>query len=158
LIATASQSGSGGCTTANANPSTVAMTIGLPNRLRNFAWWSMIQTPSVKCSRFEMVKSATMGEKPAPPYASTASGSPMLPQLLNIIGGTNVRGLRCISFANGHASSPDPSTTPTLPTISQRLAARSKSLLASAENTSAGASTFMLMRFTTVMSGLARRA
>ena len=34
----------------------------------------------------------------------------------------------------------------------------SKSLLASAEKTSAGASTFMLMRFTTAMSGFARRA
>jgi len=49
------------------------------------------------------------------PNASTASGSPRLPQLLNIIGGTNVRWSSCRSFANGHASSPEPSTMPTLP-------------------------------------------
>ena len=47
----------------------------------------------------------------------------MLPQLLNIIGGTNVRASACISRANGHASSPEPSTTPMLPTSSIRFAA-----------------------------------
>ena len=36
----------------------------------------------------------------------------MLPQLLNIIGGTNVRGSACSSFAKGHASSPEPATPP----------------------------------------------
>jgi hypothetical protein len=37
------------------------------------------------------VNTATIGESPAGPKASAASGSPMLPQLLNIIGGTKVR-------------------------------------------------------------------
>ena len=82
----------------------------------------------------------------------------MLPQLLNIIGGTQVRWSWCRSFANGHASSPEPRTTPMLPAISGTLAATSKSLLASAENTSAGASTVMLIRLTQARSGLARRA
>ena len=118
----------------------------------------MIQTPSVKCSRFEIVKSATIAEKPACPYASTASGSPMLPQLLNIIGGTNVRLSSCRSRANGHARSPEPTTTPMLPRISSRFAARSKSLPASAVKMSAGASTVMLSRLTHAMSGFVRRA
>ena len=38
-----------------------------------------------------MVNRATIAEKPAWPKASTASGSPMLPQLLNIAVGTSVR-------------------------------------------------------------------
>ena len=114
--------------------------------------------PSVNCNRFEIVNSATIGEKPAVPYASAASGSPMLPQLLNIIGGTNVRTSARIARATGHASRPEPSTTPTLPSSSALLAPTSNDLLASAENTSAGASTFMLMRFTDAMSGFTRHA
>ena len=52
----------------------------------------MIHAPSVNWSRLEMAKSATIAENPLCPNASAASGKPMLPQLLNIIGGTNVRG------------------------------------------------------------------
>ena len=48
-------------------------------------------TPSVKCARFEIVNSVTIAESPAGPKLRYASGSPMLPQLLNIIGGTHVR-------------------------------------------------------------------
>ena len=104
------------------------------------------------------MNSATIAENPGAANASAASGSPMLPQLLNIIGGTNVRGSWCSSFANGHASSPDPMTTPTPPRISIPLVATSNSRLASAEKMRAGASTFMLMRLTHAMSGFARRA
>lgn len=45
-----------------------------------------------------------------------------------------------------------------LPTSSILFAATSKPLLASAENTSAGASTFMLIRLTIDMSGSTRHA
>ena len=45
-----------------------------------------------------------------------------------------------------------------LPRMSSRFATTSKSLLASAEKISAGASTFMLIRLTQPMSGFARRA
>jgi len=106
----------------------------------------------------EIVNIATIADNPGWPNASTANGRPMLPQWLNIIGGTKVRGSSCSSRAKGHASRPDPSTTPMAPTISTRLATRSKSLLASALKISAGASTCMLIRLTQVMSGLARRA
>ena len=82
----------------------------------------------------------------------------MLPQLLNIIGGTNVRACTRSTRATGQASSPDPTTTPTVASMRSRLDATSNDLLASAENTSAGASTCMLSRFTQVMSGLKRRA
>ena len=159
-IASISQSGIGGCTSAKAKPTKVAITIGFRKIGQNAAWRLTMCTPSVKCSRLEIVNSATIADNPAGRIAraSTASGRPMLPQLLNIIGGTNVRGSSCSSRANGHASRPEPSTTPMAPTISTRLAARSKSLLASALKISAGASTFMLMRLTHVMSGLARRA
>ena len=93
----------------------------------------MIHTPSVKCSRFEIVNSATIAEKPGWPNASTASGSPMLPQLLNIIGGTNVRRSSCSSRANGHASSPEPDDDADAAERSAILfAARSNSLPASA--------------------------
>ena len=44
------------------------------------------------------MNSATIAESPACPNASAASGSPMLPQLLNIIGGTNVRWSSCSSL------------------------------------------------------------
>ena len=82
----------------------------------------------------------------------------MLPQLLNIIGGTNVRTSALRSLATGHASNPEPNTTATLPSINNLLWVTSKSFPASAEKMSAGASTFMLMRFTIVMSGLMRHA
>ena len=82
----------------------------------------------------------------------------MLPQLLNIIGGTKVLRSWCRSFANGHAIRPEPSTTPMLPRISSRFAATSKSLLASAEKISAGARMVMLIRLTIAMSGFTRRA
>jgi hypothetical protein len=81
----------------------------------------------------------------------------MLPQLLNIIGGTNVRAFSRSSFATGHARSPDPSTTPMLPSISRRWSQKSKPFDDSAEKMSAGESTFIDSRLTTVMSGFARR-
>ena len=77
----------------------------------------------------------------------------MLPQLLNIIGGKNVRTSALISLATGHASNPEPNTTAMLPSINSPLCATSKSLPASAEKMRAGASTFMLIRLTIVMSG-----
>ena len=36
---------------------------------------------------------------------------PMLPELLNIIGGTKVFGSSLSHFTTGHTSSPDPTTT-----------------------------------------------
>ena len=91
LMPVAIQPGSGGWKSAKAKPTKVDHTIGLRRRLPKRALWSTIQVPSVNCSRLEIVNSATIAEKPACPNASTASGRPMLPQLLNIIGGTKVR-------------------------------------------------------------------
>ena len=82
----------------------------------------------------------------------------MLPQLLNIIGGTKVRACTPSRRANGQARIPEPSTTPTLPSIRSPFSPTLKSLLASAEKMSAGARMFMLMRLTIDMSGFTRRA
>ena len=125
-MASISQSGAGGWTSAKAKPTKVAITIGFLKIGQNAAWRFTMCTPSVKCSRLEIVNIATIADNPGWPNASTANGRPMLPQLLNIIGGTNVRGSSCSSRAKGHASRPEPRTTPIAPTIRTRLAARSK--------------------------------
>ena len=65
------------------------------------------------------MNTATIAEKPAGPKASAASGRPMLPQLLNIIGGTNVRKSAWSQRATGHARRPEPSTMPMLARMSR---------------------------------------
>ena len=71
-------------------------------------------------------------QRPCSPKASTISGRPMLPELLNIIGGSRVRVSTFISFATGQAIRPEPSTTATPPSASDQLAIRLKSREASA--------------------------
>ena len=67
LIASISQSGVGGWPTANAKPRNVATTIGFLNTGQNAACRLTMCTPSVKCSRFEIVNSMTIAESPAWP-------------------------------------------------------------------------------------------
>src|SRR5690349_7451684 len=87
-----------------------------------------------------------------------ASGTPMLPQLLNIIGGTNVRGSPHRSRAQGIAASPDSRTIPAAATTSQPFATRSKSRDDSAMKMSTGIRMSMFALFTPLMSGFAFRA
>ncbi len=81
----------------------------------------------------------------------------MLPLLLNIIGGTKVRGSALISRATIHARMPEPITTATAQPSSDNWSASTKSLLTKAETTSSGAITSSVARLMPVMSGWARR-
>ena len=81
----------------------------------------------------------------------------MLPQLLNIIGGTKVRGSPCNSRANGHAISPDTTTIENETSASTPFAARSKSFDDKATKISIGQNTSMFALFAPAMLGLAMR-
>ena len=103
-----------------------------------------MRTPSVNCSRFEIVNSATIAEKPACPNASTASGRPMLPQLLNIIG-RHERAVVDLQHARDRPREQARAEHDADAASDQQpFAARSNSLLASAEKMSAGPRMFML--------------
>ena len=81
----------------------------------------------------------------------------MLPQLLNIIGGTKVFGSPCSSLANGHATRPEMSTIERVTTASEPFAARSNSFDDSATKMSTGQNTSMFALLAPAMSGLAMR-
>ncbi len=91
------KSGNGTLNAANSMPAIMASIIGLAN-MRSVARrgpcrpLSSKRMPSVKYTRLQAMNKATASDRPAEPKASTASGKPMLPQLLYIIGGTKVRG------------------------------------------------------------------
>ncbi len=146
---------SGGRTplTALAKPSALESIRGLSSSSRVRACALVMREPTEKWIRLLMENSATAAPKPGGPNASSASGRPMLPQLLNIIGGTNVRTFSRMRRASGHARSPEPSTMPMLATISGASARTSNDCEDNAEKISAGASTFMLSRLTMAMSG-----
>ncbi|MCY1374678.1 hypothetical protein D9M69_620370 [compost metagenome] len=122
------------------------------------AWLLVMRAPSEKWNRLLTENSATAAPKCAGPKASRASGRPMLPQLLNITTGTRVRGWAPNARASGHASRPPPRISTVPPISSGTWSARRKSLAASAEYTSTGASTSSAMRLNTVRSGGWRRA
>ena len=94
-------------------PMMVAITIGLANTPLMCARGFTNFTPSVKCIRLDTANKATAGAKPALPKAKTAKGKPILPQLLNIIGGTKVLGSMPLILAIGHAKIPEPTTIAT---------------------------------------------
>jgi hypothetical protein len=104
------------------------------------------------------VKNIVIMPSPCWPDAMTASGTPMFPQLLNIIGGTNVRGSPPRRRAHGIAASPDSSTMPPAATTSHPFATRSKSFDDSAMKMSTGIRTSMFALLTPLMSGFAFRA
>jgi hypothetical protein len=82
----------------------------------------------------------------------------MLPELLNIIGGTSVFGGTPTSLASGQASRPQVSSSRKPPSARGANAARSNDFPAIAAKTSAGTKTSMLRRLATAISGLWRRA
>jgi hypothetical protein len=71
------------------------MTIGFASSSRQPTRCRMMYVPSVNWSRFDVVNSRVIIPSPCWPAAMIASGTPMLPQLLNIIGGTKVFGSPC---------------------------------------------------------------
>ncbi len=101
-----------------------------------------MRLPRVNCRSVLATSKSTIAASPGRPKASTASGRPMLPQLLNIIGGTKVRGLTCASRAIGHAISPETRITATPPATKATLPSSWKSSPASEVNTRSGPSTW----------------
>ena len=99
-------------------PASAASMTGMRQTVDSRVRWSSIQAPSEKCNRFSTKNSTTAAGSAASPKASTASGNPMLPELLNIIGGRKVFASTFMSRASGQAASPDPSTTAAAPTAS----------------------------------------
>ena len=151
---------SGGRTSVSAlkKPSAVPIISGLVSRSRVRAARLVMRAPSEKCSRLLTENSATAAPKFDAPNASSASGKPMLPQLLNITTGTSVRGCAPNARASGQASKPPPTMITAPPTSNTRCSAMTKSRDASAEYTSTGASTSSAMRLKVDMSGALRRA
>ena len=80
----------------------------------------------------------------------------MLPQLLNMIGGTKVRGSYLNRRASGQATSPETAITITAPSISQPCRASSKSFEASALKHSSGASRLRFTELSAATSGRTR--
>jgi hypothetical protein len=111
----------------------------------------------VNWRRFEVTNMATAAGSILSPKASGASGSPMFPELLNIMGGTKVRGLTRSRRATGQASRPEASTTTRLPRMSAWFSRSEKSLRDREERMSAGTKTSMFIRLTQEISGRTTR-
>jgi hypothetical protein len=103
---------------ALAKPSAVPIISGLVSRSRVRAEALVMRAPIEKWNRLLTENSATAAPKCDGPKASSASGRPMLPQLLNITTGTRVRGWAPESRATGQASRPLPRIS-TVPPISR---------------------------------------
>ena len=84
--------------------------------------------PTVKCSTISMMNSTTAACSAVSPNANSASGMPMLPLLLNIIGaGRCAR--RCRPGARTATGSPEPSTTAMPPMARSRYRSKSRRLV-----------------------------
>ena len=91
---------------ATSNPAMAANTTGIRHSMSRRACGSSQRAPKVKCRVFSTMNRITAAGIAASPQASNASGSPMLPELLNSIGGTRVFAGTPHRRANGQASSP----------------------------------------------------
>ena len=89
--------------------------------------------------------------------ANTARGRPMLPELLNITGGTRVRVWNPMRRPTGQASSPEPSTTTAAPRAGISRSVPAVTFSESTKNTRAGVNSTTLMRLAVVMSAARRR-
>jgi len=87
-----------------------ASTIGWRKTVDNRARWSSSQMPTVKCSTFSTRNTTSAAGNTSGPNASNISGSPILPALLNISGGTKVFIWNGVKRTSGQASRPEPST------------------------------------------------
>ncbi len=121
------------------------------------AWWLTMRAPRVNCSRVLTTSISTIAASPGRPKASTASGRPMLPQLLNIIGGTKARGLMRANRATGQAISPETRITATPPATKATLPSSWKSSPASEVKTRSGPSTWSDTWLNDFRSGWLRR-
>lgn len=152
-----SMSGGRQSSRALAKPRAVATISGLNSRSRVRACALVMRAPSEKCSRLLIENSATAAPKCAGPKASSASGSPMLPLLLNITTGTSVRGEVPLTRATAQPIRPDPAISSRPPSSRVSWSRKRKSREARAEYTSTGARTSSATRLKVVRSGRSRR-
>ena len=136
-----------------ATPAKAASTEGERQASTSRARWSSSQTPKEKCTRLVTANITTAGASASGPKASTASGRPRLPLLLNIIGGTSVRGSMPRQRATAQPTAPLPASTASVAPSSGRSSAGCTSRPASAAKTSAGVKTSMLRRLASARSG-----
>ncbi|EKD97388.1 MAG: hypothetical protein ACD_23C00951G0003 [uncultured bacterium] len=97
-----------------------------------------IQVPSENCNMATTNKSTTAGPSACSPKVISNNGRPMLPTLLNMVGGTSVFGSKPSSRASGQARMPEPITTTTPPMTKGTLSARLNVFPAKAMKISAG--------------------
>ncbi len=100
------------------------------------------------------MNNTTAAGSAASPKASSNSGIPMLPELLNIIGGRKVFGSRRNHFASGQSSNPDPSTTTAPASARPTYSSSGACPSASTANTSMGTNSSMLRVFMPRISGV----
>lgn len=93
-----------------ASPAMLASTMGMRSSRHSGVPGLSIQSPSEKCSSISTMNRTTAAGSAASPKASSSSGIPMLPELLNIIGGRKVFGLSFSHFTSGQSSTPEPTT------------------------------------------------
>ena len=79
----------------------VAIITGVRSNCANRMRWSSIKAPREKCRNISTKNSTTAPASAASPNANTMSGMPILPELLNIIGGTKVFTCTFNKRANG---------------------------------------------------------
>src|SRR5213594_3694485 len=132
--------------TLKRSPSTLATIIGEVASAFHSAWRLTMRLPRVNCRSVLATSSSTIAARPGRPKASTASGRPMLPQLLNIIGGTKVRGLTRARSAIGQAIIPETRITATPPATKATLPSSWKSSPASEVKTRSGPSASRSLR------------
>ncbi len=116
-----------------------------------------IHSPTVKCSSISTMNSTTAAGSAASPKASSSSGMPMLPELLNIIGGRKVFTSSPSQRTSGHSTSPEPSTTTAPPSARPAYSSSGAWPSASTANTSMGTKSSMLRVLRVAMSGLRKR-
>ncbi len=96
---------------ATASPAMAATTTGMRQSVSSRVVGSSRRAPKEKCSVFSTMNRITAAGSASSPQASTASGRPMLPELLKSIGGTRVLGWMPTKRAIGQASRPQVAST-----------------------------------------------
>ena len=125
----------------------LANTMGNRSRRIMEVWGSSMYRPTEKCSSISTMNSTMAAGSAASPNASTRIGIPMLPELLNIIGGRKVFRFSFSSLATGYRITPDPRTTTVAASASQPYSCKGACWSASTANTSMGTNSSMLSTF-----------
>ena len=142
---------------ATKKPAIVASITGWLNRLSKRILGLIIKMPKLKWRVISTIKHTTAMAKNSSPKANKINGIPMLPTLLNIMGGIKVfvdQGDRAMT---GHSSKPEPSTTIMAPTAMGPRWLMGTDWSARTTNTNKGTNTSMLIWLMSFRSGLRQR-